>query len=116
MEIILSDKVKSVTGRLEHTTGYVIRRRGKRFFAMRKPKGDVPHNGHIRFIRICAQTAANGVYFSDISVPAAEFRQALDEAGMLSWWYTYLSLIDQKHTKMRLNAQQVNKLFNNQNL
>ena len=82
MEIILSDKVKSVTGRLEHTTGYVIRRRGKRFFAMRKPKGDVPPDGHIRFIRICAQTAANGVYFSDISVSAEELRQAVNEANM----------------------------------
>ena len=81
MEIILSDRVKSFTGSLGDGFGYSIRRRGKRFFAKRSSKGNVPLNGHWRFIKACADLALQELHIVDILVSARELRAALNEAG-----------------------------------
>ena len=81
MEVILSDRVKSFTGSLGDGFGYSIRRRGKRFFAKRSPKGNVPLDGHWRFIKMFAELAFQELYVVDILVSARELRAALNEAG-----------------------------------
>jgi len=81
MEIILSDRVKSFNGSLGAGFGYSIRRRGKRFFAVRSSKSNVPLDGHWRFIKACADLALLELHFVDILVTAKELRAALDEAG-----------------------------------
>ena len=83
MEIILSDRVKSLTGSLGYGFGYSIRRRGNGFFSMRNPKGNVPPDGHWRFIKACAELALQEVHIVDILVTAKELRDALDEAGKI---------------------------------
>ena len=83
MEVILSDRVKSFTGSLGAGFGYSIRRRGKGFFAMRSPKGNVPLDGHWRFIKACAELAFQELHIVDILVTAKELRTALDEAGKI---------------------------------
>ena len=83
MEVILSNRVKSLTGSLGYGFGYSIRRRGNRFFAMRSPKGCVPMDGHWQFIKVCADLALNDLHVNDILVTTKELRAALDEAGKI---------------------------------
>lgn len=81
MEIILSNQCKSLTGSLGSGFGYHIQRRKNGFFAKRNSKGDVPRDGHWRFIATCACLAQNGLHIADIRVSAEELRQALNEAN-----------------------------------
>ena len=80
MEVILANTCKSLTGSLDSSTGYTIRRHGEKFLSMRKPKGPVPPDGHWRFICLCAQLVQAKLYFADIRVSARELRSAFDEA------------------------------------
>jgi len=81
MEIILSNNCKSLTGSLGSGFGYHIQRRKNGFFAKRNTKGDVPRDGHWRFIATCACLAQNGLHIVDIRVTADELRKALFEAN-----------------------------------
>ena len=83
MEIILTDQCKSLTGSLGAGFGYHIQRRKNGFFAKRNSKGDVPFNGHWRFIVACADLALRGTHIDDILVTAKELREAINEAGFL---------------------------------
>jgi len=81
MEIILSNQCKSLTGSLGSGFGYHIQRRKNGFFAKRNTKGDVPPDGHWRFIATCACLAQNGLHIADIKVRWSELKDALWEAG-----------------------------------
>ena len=80
MEIILSNQCKSLTGSLGSGFGYHIQRRKNGFFAKRNTKGDVPPDGHWRFIATCACLAQNGLHISDVEVSWMELQSALYEA------------------------------------
>lgn len=84
MEIILTDQCKSLTGSLGAGFGYHIQRRKNGFFTKRNSRGDVPFDGHWRFIVACAQLAILNSHISDILVSAKELREALDECYL---WY-----------------------------
>ena len=109
MEVILSSRVKSLTGALGAGFGYSIRRRGNSFFAMRSPKGYVPMDGHWRFIKACAGLALNDLHIEDILVTAGEMRAALDEAGKIF----YSSKLVRARKGEIWNATQVMDLVNN---
>ena len=81
MELILANTCAAITGALDSSLGYTIRRHGDRFFSMRNPKGFVPIDGHWNFICLCAELAQKHLYLSDIRVPGWEIFQALEEAG-----------------------------------
>ena len=85
MEIILSKQCKFLCGSLGKGFGYHIQRRtdldGKiRFWGVRQSKGEIPANGHLRFILTCAELAQNGLHIADIRVSREELKQALYEA------------------------------------
>lgn len=82
MEIILSERCKSLTGNLGRGFGYHIQRRKNGYFAKRNSKGEVPPDGHWRFILACAELAKIGLHIADILVSAKELRLALDEAHL----------------------------------
>ena len=82
MEIILSKRCESFTGSLGKGFGYHIQRRKNGFFAKRNSKGEIPANGHLRFIFACAQLAQMKTHITDIRVPRCEFQSALSEAGV----------------------------------
>ena len=87
MELILSRQCESLTGSLGRGFGYHIQRRsyydGKiRFWGVRKSKGAVPSDGHLRFILTCAELAQNKLHISDIRVGISELHDALWEAGL----------------------------------
>ncbi len=87
MEIILSRNCESFTGSIGRGFGYHIQRRKNGFFGKRNSKGDVPHDGHWRFIVACAEIAKIGLHVRDIRVPAYEVAAALDEAH--NHWATH---------------------------
>ena len=78
MEIILSKSCQSLTGRLNHTHGYYIQRRGGRFFGQRC-KNNRWADGHLNFILDLAGMAG-GIIVADIKVQPGELRAALEEA------------------------------------
>ena len=80
MEIILSERCKSLTGRLGRGFGYHIQRRKNGYFAKRNSKGCIPPEGHWHFILACAQLAPNGFHIADIRVSREELKNALYEA------------------------------------
>jgi len=80
MEIILSERCKSLTGNLGCGFGYHIQRRKNGFFAKRNSKGEIPPDGHWRFILACAQLAQKGLQIADIRVSRDEVKNALYEA------------------------------------
>lgn len=80
MEIILSRNCESFTGSLGSGFGYHIQRRKNGFFVKRNSKGDVPHDGHWRFIVACAELAKIGLHIRDIKVKAGELDDALAQA------------------------------------
>lgn len=102
MELILSENVKSVTGSLGSGFGYSIRRRGKKFFGMKSPKGSVPNNGHLRFILACAELAQAGLHITDIAITAGEFKEAIAHAGQF-----YGFALDGTPDEQKLNAVEV---------
>ena len=88
MEIILSKHCESLKGTLGSGFGYHIQRRTNhdgtiRFWGVRKSKGVIPAEGHLRFILTCAELAQNGLHIADIRVSARELRSAFYEARAL---------------------------------
>ena len=100
MEIILSERCRSLTGSLGRGFGYHIQRRKNGFFAKRNSKGSVPPDGHWRFIVACAQLAPNGFHIADIRVSRYEVQNAIQEAG-------WLHLIHAVDFKRILNAADI---------
>ena len=86
MEIILSNQCESLTGTLGKGFGYHIQHCKNGFFAKRNAKGEVPPNGHWRFIVACAEMAKAGLYISDIKVSRDEVKEALYEAHYFTAW------------------------------
>ena len=82
MEIILSEQCESLTGSLGRGFGYVIVKRGNRFFSQRcNHNVSVPPDGHLRFILTCANLAQNKLHIADIRLPRKELVFALWSAG-----------------------------------
>ena len=87
MEIILSKQCEYLTGSLGRGFGYHIQRRTEndgtiRFWGVRKSKGDVPPDGHWKFILSCAHIAQSKLHITDICVSRDEMMDALWEAGV----------------------------------
>ena len=82
MEIILSPTCTSLTGTLNKKHGYYIRESKGRFFGQRKAKGNLPSDGHLRFILDCAELAQCHLFVADILVSPNELSDALTEAGL----------------------------------
>ena len=80
MEIILSKRCESFTGSLGKGYGYHIQRRKNGFFAKRNSNGEIPADGHLRFIFACADLAQMKTHITDIRVSREELAQALNEA------------------------------------
>ena len=104
MEIFLSKQCKFLCGSLGKGFGYHIQRRtdpdGKiRFWGVRQSKGDVPANGHLRFIIACAEIAQMKLHITDICVSRDEFQSALSEAG--------LTFSDARYIRHELSADNV---------
>jgi len=93
MEIFLSKQCESLTGSLGRGFGYVVVKRGNRFFSQRcNNKVSTPPNGHLRFILSCANLAQSKLHITDIRVSRCEFMAALIEAG-----YTLSGARDIRH-------------------
>lgn len=85
MQIILSQQCESLTGSLGRGFGYVIVKRGNRFFSQRGNRNVfVPPDGHWRFILTCAQLAQNRLHIADVKVTNRELFEALREANLPS--------------------------------
>ena len=82
MEIFITKQCEALTGSLGKGFGYHIQRRKNGFFAKRNSKGEIPANGHLRFIFFCAYLAQLNTHITDIRVPRCEFQSALSEAGV----------------------------------
>ena len=85
MEIFLSQQVNSLSGMIDKKTGYfIVPRKSKngkeRFFGVRK-RGDIPSDGHLRFILHCARLAYSKIYIAGVKVRWTELYYALWEAG-----------------------------------
>lgn len=102
MEIILSNRVESLTGTLLKGCGYHIVHRKNGFFGRRNSKGYVPEKGHLVFIVRCAHLAREGVYVSDIRISGREIIEALREAGQQNPHF---------FPELNYNAEQVWKLL-----
>ena len=82
MEIILSKQCESLTGSLDRRFGYVIVKRGNRFFSQRcNHKVPTPPDGHLLFIFSGAYIAKSKLHINDICVSRDEMMDALWEAG-----------------------------------
>ena len=82
MEIFLIKQCQALTGSLGKGYGYHIQRRKNGFFAKRNSNGEIPADGHLRFIFACADLAQMKTHITDIRVPRCEFQSALSEAGV----------------------------------
>ncbi len=85
MEIFLSKLCESITGSLGQGFGFHIQKRSDsdgtiRFWGVRKSKGTIPPDGHLRFIFLCAELAQNKLHITDIRVSREELKTALYEA------------------------------------
>ena len=80
MEVKLSSGCESFTGSFGSGYGYAIKKTKKGFFSQRNTRGNVPPDGHMRFIFTCAEIARMGLHFSDVKVHALELQEALYEA------------------------------------
>ena len=80
MQIILSPLCASLTGTLDKTHGYAIRRYKHGFFSVRTPRPNIPADGHWRFILACAELAQMGLHLSGIRISGDELLDALSEA------------------------------------
>ena len=81
MEIILSKDCRSFTGTISRSHGYSVRRSGERFFGIRSTRGNVPPDGHWRFILSIAHLAPSNLVVADIRIRGTEIIGALYEAG-----------------------------------
>ena len=80
MEIILSKNCQSLTGTISRSHGYSVRRSGERFFGIRSTRGNVPRDGHWRFILAVAHLAPSNLVVADIRIRGTEIFDALYEA------------------------------------
>ena len=80
MKIILSKQCASLTGSLGRGFGYSIQCQKGGFFSKRNSRGNVPPDGHIRFIFTCAKLAQNKLHIADIELHWRELYDALYEA------------------------------------
>ena len=80
MEIILSKDCRSFTGTISRSHGYSVRRSGDRFFGIRSTRGNVPRDGHWRFILSIAHLAPSNLVVADIRIRGTEIFDALYEA------------------------------------
>ena len=89
MKLILSVYCTSFTGALSKSYGYAVRKHNNGFYGYRNSRGDVPPDGHLRFIIACAKLAG-GLYVADIEIDSIELACALKEAGhkYASWYVT----------------------------
>ena len=89
MKLILTSYCTSFTGTIQKGHGYAVQRRKSGFYGRRNTRGDVPPDGHLRFIIACAKLAG-GLYVADIEIDSIELACALKEAGhkYASWYVT----------------------------
>ena len=84
MRLITSSRVETISGKLESYTGYFLRvkklKSGKRTIYSCRKRGYFLHDGHWRFILMCAEMAYDGLYATDIIVDGKELYWALFEA------------------------------------
>ena len=80
MEIFLTKQCQALTGSLGNGYGYHIQRRKNGFFAKRNSNGEIPADGHLRFIFACAELAQMKTHIADIRVSRKELIYALWEA------------------------------------
>ena len=81
MEILITKQCESFTGSLGKGFGYHIQRRKNGFFAKRNSNGEIPANGHLRFIFACADLAQLKTHIADVKVTNRELFEALREAN-----------------------------------
>ena len=99
MQLILSKQCESLTGSLGSGYGYAVQKRKSGYYAVRNSKGNVPPDGHLRFILKCAELAQMKLHIVDIRVTRLELQVALMEAGQ------YPASL--RITQTELNAEQV---------
>ena len=80
MQIILSKQCESLTGSLGRGFGYHIQKRKNGFYAKRNSNGEIPPDGHLKFILSCANLAQSKLHIADIRVSREELKSALYEA------------------------------------
>ena len=80
MEVKISSGYSNITGSLGSGFGYSIQQQKGRFYSKRNSRGNVPPDGHMRFIFTCAEIARMGLHFADVKVHAVELQEALYEA------------------------------------
>ena len=84
MKITLSNQCESVSGPIARGTGYYLQARisksGNLSVVGVRSRGNVPPDGHLRFIIACASIARRKTYFTDISLTRTELHYALLEA------------------------------------
>lgn len=81
MEVILTQRCKSLTGTVGSRFGYYIRSTKKgRFFSQRSRYCELPE-AHWFFIVTCAELAKLGLHIADIKVSQTEVLTALRESG-----------------------------------
>ena len=100
MEIFLSKLCESITGSLGQGFGFHIQKRSDsdgtiRFWGVRKSKGTIPPDGHLRFIFLCAELAQNKLHITDIEVSQKEIMKALHEMhrGDYLWQVSYPDIL-----------------------
>lgn len=81
MQIFLSKQCESLTGSLGSGYGYAVQKQKGGYYGKRNSKGNVPPDGHLRFILKCAELARMKLHIVDIRVPRIELQVALMEAG-----------------------------------
>ena len=81
MQLILSKQCESLTGSLGSGYGYAVQKQRGGYYAKRNSKGNVPPDGHLRFILKCAELARMKLHIVDIRVSGREIFDALEEAG-----------------------------------
>jgi hypothetical protein len=108
MEIILSNQCQSLTGSLGQGFGYSIQRQRGKFVSKRNSKGEVPADGHLRFIFACAELAQAKLHISDIRVTKNEVLSALISAGKIDLWPKLLHICESCEVKSAfLNAHDI---------
>lgn len=106
MEIILNEKVKSLTGSLGRGYGYHIQKRKNKFYGQRNAKGIVPADGHWRFVLTCAEIAKIGLHIAGVQISALELHAALLKAAKHMAAQQVLTNY-QKGVKATYNAQDI---------
>ena len=108
MEIFITKQCEALTGSLGKGFGYHIQRRKNGFFAKRNSNGEIPADGHLRFIFACAQLAQMKTHITDICVSKDEVLDALISAGKIDLWPNLLHVCESCEVKSDfLNADDV---------